>query len=104
MWRRYSHLTAHLQQLFRRAELVNDNFLIVNDAQKQIYQIDTRNGAISALGLATEHEPIALDFDPLTSHVYWSDNTAHVLARTELQSRETELVRKLSESKFTICL
>ncbi|XP_025079316.1 low-density lipoprotein receptor-related protein 4-like isoform X1 [Pomacea canaliculata] len=80
-----------------RSELVNDNFLIVNDAQKQIYQIDTRNGAISALGLATEHEPIALDFDPLTSHVYWSDNTAHVLARTELQSRETELVRKLSE-------
>lgn len=85
---------------FSVVELVRDNFILVNDAfQKQIYQVDTKNGVILALGLETDHQPIALDYDPLTQHVYWSDNTAHVLARRALYAKQSEIILKLPESK-----
>ncbi|KAK7474594.1 hypothetical protein BaRGS_00034178 [Batillaria attramentaria] len=66
--------------------------------QKQVYQVNTKNGVVSALGLKTKHEPIALDFNPVTSHVYWSDNNAHLLARTTLKSGTTQTVRLLPET------
>lgn len=77
-------------------DVLVDNFLLVNDAyQKQVYQLHARSGAISALGLQSQHEPIALDFNPRSSHVYWSDNNAHLLARTALRTADTQVVRRL---------
>ncbi len=78
----------------------HDNFLLFSDTyQKEIYQMDATTGQFVALPLPSHDNPIAVDYDPGDSKVYWSDVSARVLKRAHLNGSREEVMYRLPPGK-----
>lgn len=82
--------------------LVRDNFVIAADSyQKQLYQMDLSTGDVHVIAPdVTHYRPIAVGFDPIRNHLYWTDNDkadGKAIQRVNVEGRQAEVVWDLSE-------
>lgn len=82
--------------------LVRDHFVIAADSyQKQLYQVDLSNGNVHVIAPdVTHNRPIAVAFDPVKSHLYWTDNDrtgGKAIQRINIEGRQADIVTALPE-------
>ncbi|KAI8484589.1 hypothetical protein Bbelb_376960 [Branchiostoma belcheri] len=73
---------------------ISEPFLLVADKDGEILlQVNITSGSTTTLPLGDVGVPVALDYDPLTDYVYWSDNRNKKIhrARRDGSGRETIL-------------
>nr|XP_022289400.1 low-density lipoprotein receptor-related protein 4-like [Crassostrea virginica] len=85
--------------------LVRDNFVIAADSyQKQLYQMDLSTGDVHVIAPdVTHYRPIAVGFDPIRNHLYWTDNDkadGKAIQRVNVEGRQAEVVWDLSEDSI----
>ncbi|XP_066271755.1 low-density lipoprotein receptor-related protein 5-like [Branchiostoma lanceolatum] len=67
------------------SEAISKLFVLVADTlDRKILQVDTTSGLVATLLLGNVGEPGALDYDPLTDYVYWSDDQDNDIKRARL--------------------
>ena len=83
-------------------EAYTDNFLLMTDSyRKEIYQMDLATGDVRAIPVLTDHDnPIAVDYDPQTSTVYWTDVSSKDIRSARLDGSDDSLVRTLNSGPY----
>ncbi|XP_061194926.1 low-density lipoprotein receptor-related protein 4-like [Saccostrea echinata] len=81
---------------------VRENFVIAADSyQKQLYQMDLATGDVYVIAPEVSHSrPIAVGFDPVRGHLYWTDNDnskGKAIQRVNIEGRSAEIVKALSK-------
>lgn len=85
-------------QLF--SDTFYDNFLLFTDTyQKQIYQMSIMTGDFNAVPLSGHDNPIGVNYDPMERKIYWTDVSARVIKRSNINGSEEETVRHLNISE-----
>ena len=60
--------------------------------QGQIYQVGMETGAVQAINMPVGNNPVAVDYDPIKSTLYWTDNRANVIKGTNIPSQSSFIV------------
>ena len=81
--------------------MVRDNFLLVTDSRhKAIYQIDLLAGSAWKIPLPHVKNPVAVEFDPVESKIYWTDVSDKVIKRSNLDGTQEQVVKSLQSRKY----
>lgn len=75
------------------AALVSNNFALVTDSyEKTIFQVDLSSDSHNFTAIALEglKNPIAVDYDPVDSKIYFTDVIAKRVVRANLDGTEME--------------
>jgi hypothetical protein len=67
----------------------------VDSYQKQIYQIQIGTGDVSAIPLVNFYKGVAIDINPFTNTLYWSDNMANVIMKAQVDGFQEEVFKRL---------
>ena len=73
--------------LYFTAPVSDDFFLVADSIHKAILQVDATNGAVHAIDTRASLDmvnPIAVEYDPLSQYVYFSDVVQKVINRIKL--------------------
>ena len=69
--------------------------MTVDSYQKQIYQIQLDTGDVSTIPLSNFYKGVAIDINPFTNTLYWSDNMANVIMKSQVDGFNEEVFKRL---------
>ncbi|XP_019621863.1 PREDICTED: LOW QUALITY PROTEIN: uncharacterized protein LOC109468072 [Branchiostoma belcheri] len=78
---------------------ISEPFLLVADDTGEILQVNITSGSNTTLPLGDVRKPYALDYDPLTDYVYWSDNRNKKIHRARRDGSGRETILDISSSE-----
>jgi hypothetical protein len=74
----------------------------IDASQQQIYRIQIDSGEYSRIPLTYVFKGKAIDMNPLTKTLYWSDNTAKVIMKAQVDGSQEEVFITLPNSTVYI--
>ncbi|XP_060568535.1 uncharacterized protein LOC132727141 isoform X2 [Ruditapes philippinarum] len=75
-----------------------DNYVVTMDAdQKHFYKIQIDNGDVSRIPFAKLYQGMAIDINPLTKTLFWSNNTANVIMKAQVDGSQEEKFKTLQK-------
>jgi len=85
------------------AAVVHDNFLLfVDGPQGKLFQMALNGTAVLELPASSKPQnPVAVDFDPVTKSVYWTDIESRTIRRAALNGSNKEIFLQLQSGKFS---
>jgi len=85
------------------AAVVHDNFLLfVDGPQGKLFQMALNGTTVLELPASSKPQnPVAVDFDPVTSTVYWTDIESRTIRRAALNGSNQEIFLQLQPGKFS---
>ncbi|XP_060587389.1 sortilin-related receptor-like, partial [Ruditapes philippinarum] len=73
-----------------------DNYVVTIDAyRQQLYKIKIGTGEYSRIPLTNSCKGVAIDMNPLTKTLYWSDNIANVIMKAQVDGSQEEVFKTL---------
>ena len=85
------------------AAVVHDNFLLfVDGPQGKLFQMALNGTTVLELPVSSKPQnPVAVDFDPLTRTVYWTDIESRTVRRAALNGSNQETFLQLQPGEQT---
>lgn len=83
--------------------VVYDNFLLfVDGPQGKLFQMALNGTTVLELPVSSKPQnPVAVDFDPLTRTVYWTDIESRTVRRATLNGSHQEIFLQLQPGEFS---
>lgn len=79
-----------------------DDFLLITDTtNKVIYRMQRRTGSYVVIPLQHHDNPIAIDYDPQTTTIYWTDVGSKQIRSATLDGNSETTIRQLGPSMYT---
>ena len=76
--------------------------LAADSYHKQIYQVGVNNGDVHAIPLSKSYRGVAVDVNPITNKIYWSDNKANVIMTSGIDGFGESVFRRLPNGKMVV--
>jgi hypothetical protein len=70
--------------------------------QKHFYKIQIDNGDVSRIPFAKLYQGMAIDINPLTKTLFWSNNTANVIMKAQVDGSQEDKFKTLQKSTIYI--
>ena len=87
--------------MFTVSAMVEDNFLLVADAEiGAFFQVDLLAGTAWKIPVSRQENPTALGYDPVESKVYWTDIRNHVIKRSNLDGTYEQVIKSLHTREY----
>nr|XP_022327034.1 low-density lipoprotein receptor-related protein 4-like [Crassostrea virginica] len=77
---------------------IRDFVLVADSYIQEIYRMDLETGSYSAIPQYTVNTPIAIDYDPLTHTVFYSDVVLHQIKSTDLDGTNEKILKRLNSA------
>ena len=78
---------------------IRDFVLVADSYIQEIYRMDLETGSYSAIPQYTVNTPIAIDYDPPTHTVFYSDVVLHQIKSTDLDGTNEKILKRLNSGK-----
>ena len=91
--------TDEVLRCARSAAVVYDNFLLfVDGPQGKLFQMALTGSTVLELPVSSKPQnPVAVDFDPVTQSVYWTDIESRTVRRATLNGSNQEIFLQLQQ-------
>jgi hypothetical protein len=74
----------------------------MDNDQNKMYQIQIGTGNVSRIPLAHLYRGMAIDINPLTKTLYWTNNYGRVIMKAQVDGSQEEVFKTLSGSTIYI--